>query len=124
MRRHNFAIKKLHQNTIHNYHSIIYQTILNIKGKAENPEILVGSLYDVNEMLPIHKEENDITALCILHYNLLFLNLLFENYPKALEEAELATLYGRDQISHPIVPLITFFDSITRLAVISRSYKR
>ncbi|MCP4135249.1 MAG: AAA family ATPase, partial [bacterium] len=111
------AIRKLNQDTCLNYQRIVHQVVLNLQGKSSDPCRLIGSSYDENNMLAIHKETNDMTAIFTLYYNLLNLNYLFENYKEALKNAELVQSYIETQISHPALPIINFYDSLTRLAL-------
>ncbi|MCP4135243.1 MAG: serine/threonine-protein kinase PknK [bacterium] len=110
-------IRKLNQDTMLNYHLIAHQTVLNLLGKSENPANIVGFSYDENIMLPVHKKANDINALFHLYYYLLPLKYLFGKNEKALEIAELVKPYSETQISHPCLPIINFYDSLTRLAL-------
>ncbi|MCP4131101.1 MAG: AAA family ATPase [bacterium] len=117
------TIRKLHQDTTLNYHLMLHQVILNVRGKSLDPCTLVGSSYDENEMLPLHKKTNDLIALFNFYYNLLYLNYFFENNKEALKNAEFAKFYTVKQVSHPIVPIINFYDSLVRLALFSTEQK-
>ncbi|MCP4135248.1 MAG: serine/threonine-protein kinase PknK [bacterium] len=110
-------IRKLNQDTSLNYQLMRHQAVLNLRGKSSNPCKLIGSSYDENKMLPAHKKANDISALFYIYFNLLTLNYLFENYRSALNFAELVKPYSAAQLSNPYVPIILFYDSLTRLAL-------
>ena len=111
------SIRKLNQDTILNYHLMLHQAVQNLRGKSLNPCKLIGSSYDENKMLPIHKKASDVTAIYSLYYYLLNLNYLFGKYKDALRNAELSKPYSDTQISNPIIPPFNFYDSLARLAL-------
>ncbi len=117
MAKYDETVRKLNQGTLHNYYRIIHQAVLNLRGKSSDPCRLIGSEYDETVMLPVHKNANDANALFCIYLIFLNFNYIFENYTEALKNAELVEPYSREQISHPEIPIIVFYDSLTRLAL-------
>ena len=71
------------QETNYNFNQIYHQAVLNLLGRSEDPQKLIGTSYNEEEMLPKHLEANDMTASFFLFFNKLILNYLFENYEEA-----------------------------------------
>ena len=117
------TIRKLNQDTILNYHIINHQTVLNLRGESLDQYKSIGSSYDRKKMMPAYKKPNDINELFFVHYFLLNLNYLFENNKEAFKNTELAKSIIDAQISSPYVPLLYFYDSLTRLALYSTEKK-
>ena len=93
------------------------QFCLNLLGRAENPCELRGEAYDEEARLPLHVAANDRTTVYYLACNKLILCYLFGNYGQALSAADLAAKYGDGGIGTPLVPVLNFYDSLTRLAL-------
>jgi len=53
---HNQALAKINQNVAQTHHKIHWQTLLNLLGEAENPQILVGRVYDTTAMVGMKKK--------------------------------------------------------------------
>ncbi|MCP3921583.1 MAG: AAA family ATPase [Desulfobacterales bacterium] len=117
MNKYSENIMKLNQHTVMKYHMLICQVVSNLRGMSGDPCELTGSSYDVNKMLPLHKKANDVNALYLLNLFLLKLNYLFGRNKKALEYAQIVKPYSKEQISHPALPILNFYDSLTRLAL-------
>ncbi len=111
------TIRKLNQDTSLNFLLMTYQTVLNLRGLSEHPCKLVGSSYDQNKMLPVHKKANDRSAVFGLYYYLIYLNYLFENIDEAFRNAERIKLYVDASLATSNIPLHNFYDSLVRLAL-------
>ncbi|MBD2683097.1 MULTISPECIES: ATP-binding sensor histidine kinase [Nostoc] len=115
------AINKIKQETALHYQEIYWQAALNIMGKAENPCVMIGEVYDEQKMLPIHQQTSDQLAIQFLYSNKIQLCYWFENYYEALEniiqvENSLGAAAGQ-----VIFVLFFFYDSLVRLAVYANS---
>lgn len=115
------AIGQLKHETSFHMHEIYRQTILNLRGKSNNPCVLIGSCYDEIDKLPVHTQANDRTTLCNLYLNKLYLSYLFDEYPKAVENAVIAEKYLDGVVGTPAVPVFHFYDSLSRLALFPES---
>ena len=93
------------------------QFYLNLLGRAENPCELKGEAYDEETRLPLHVEADDRTTVYYLACHKLILCYLFGNYGQARSAADLAAKYGDGGIGTPLVPVLNFYDSLTRLAL-------
>ncbi len=88
-------------------------------------ENAVITLIELNEniksLLFQEIEINHKTASCQVYFTQLMLNYLFNNYVKAIENANNAEKYLAGVTSTIIVPLFHFYDSLVRLAIYSDS---
>jgi predicted ATPase/class 3 adenylate cyclase/GAF domain-containing protein/tRNA A-37 threonylcarbamoyl transferase component Bud32 len=110
-------LSQLKQQTALYLHDIYQQAVLNLMGKTENPCCLIGESYNEEKLLPLHLEANDKTAIFTVYFNKLILNYLFQNYTKALKNAELAEKYLDGVLGSPTVNLFYFYDALTRFAL-------
>lgn len=92
-----------------------WQAVLNLLGKSEDPCLLIGEGFDQRKMLPVLEQTNNKTALAIFYVNMLVLCYLFENTEKALESAMLADKNKDGMVALFSVPVMFFYDSLTRL---------
>ena len=111
------AIAQIQQKQILNYHCRYWQVVLNLMGRAENPCLLIGEVYNEKKMLPIIVEGKDRFSMCDLHLNKLVLNYLFQNYPQAVENATITEQYLDGIVAMTAVAVFYFYDSLARLAV-------
>ncbi|MDZ8225437.1 MULTISPECIES: AAA family ATPase [unclassified Nostoc] len=113
----NSAIGQIKQETVFNWSAIYRQSVLNLIGTTENPHLLIGEAYDEEKMLPTHLEANDGMGLLYLYSTKLHLCCLFQKYPQAVENANLAENYLHGGIGQLVFPIFHFYDSLARLAV-------
>ncbi|MGB7443653.1 MAG: AAA family ATPase [Coleofasciculaceae cyanobacterium] len=127
------AISQLKQERTLQVNKLYRQVIYNLRGSGElneqnlklesknfypqNPCCLNGDLYDESKMLPQHQAANDLTAICVLHFNKLILCYLFGAYSQARENAALAEKSLDSLRGTIIVPLFHFYYSLTLLAL-------
>ena len=100
------------------------QILLNLSGKSEKPNQIIGEIYNEKEMEPFHKNAGDQTALCSLYLFRSILEFMFGNYTKAYEsiqkaEKELDSISGTYMTS-----LFPFYQSLIILGKISNETKR
>ncbi len=110
-------LNRLQQKTCLAYVQIWRQTILNLKGYSQNLFSLTGEIYDEESMLLIHREMNDISALCIVYFNKLTLNYLFGNFSSALISSIEAEKYLAGWTGALVIPTFYLYDSLVRLAM-------
>ncbi len=111
------AIHQIRQGTALSFLKIFRQTVLNLRGKADNPCRLVGKAYDEEIMMPQHQANNVQYAICSVYLNKLILGYLFQDYQQAFENAELAEAHSNALSAAFKYSLIYFYGSLTYLAV-------
>ncbi|MEZ0372477.1 MAG: AAA family ATPase, partial [Candidatus Sericytochromatia bacterium] len=114
------VIENLKAATTLQYMRIYYQFALKLYTPplpGEPPHLMKGDVYDEAEMLPIHQEAKDYTALCVLYFSKLMLAYLFEDYENALAFSLKAqeTLDSILCVAH--IAIYHAYDSLTRLAL-------
>ena len=119
MSEYEILVNQLKQQTTLNWLYIYHQNILNLLGKSADPCHLVGEIYDVNIMLPIHIEKGDRTSLHALYFHQLVLCYLFENNTQAIEHADHSKLYEDAAIGLRSYSSFYFYDTLANLAIYS-----
>lgn len=113
------AIDQIQQQTPLYYNQIVLQTVRNFQGaNPYKPWMLIGDAYNETEMLPIHTEVNDITALAFLYTHKMMLCYWFEKYDLALEYADKVDPMGIASMFHSTV--FHFYAALSHLAVMGR----
>ncbi len=115
------VLSQLKQERTLRMNKLYRQIIVNLRGEVENPCCLNGNLYNELKMLPQHQTANDLTAICVLHFNKLILSYLFESYQEAFENATIAEKYLDGLKGTVIIPLFYFYDSLVRLESYSQT---
>jgi diguanylate cyclase (GGDEF)-like protein len=89
------AIERIGQQTPLYYAQIVGQTVYNLQdAQYAQSSLLKGSLYDESNMLQVHQEANDQTALAFLYVHKLMLNYLLGNIEAALACSEQVEVYA------------------------------
>ena len=115
------TIRQLKQLNTLNYFNIYCQVVSNLIGEAEDPRLLVGNIYDEQQMIPQHLEANDRYALCAVYVNKLCLCYWFYDYQQAVKNAEEAFKYLDGATATWLTTLFYFYSSLAQLALHSQS---
>ena len=107
-------------NTL-NLNQGLQQAILNLLIETEDPCQLIGEAYNRQEMLPLHQQANDATAIFYVYFNQMILNYLFANFEQALANAIETEKYLVGVTANFVVPVFYFYDSLVQLAVGTKS---
>ncbi len=111
------AIAKLKQERALHLHAVYQQAVLNLLGRAENPARLMGDCYNEEHMLALHLEANDKNVLCNHYLVKLILCYLFQDYPRAAENAASLEKYVEGIIGIYTLAIFQFYDSLIGLAI-------
>jgi diguanylate cyclase (GGDEF)-like protein len=111
------TLKNLKQQTVFNYNQIYRQGILNLITTTDDPGSLRGEAYDETVMLPIHQKASDRTAIVHLFIHKLILCYLFEDFDRAVQNADIAKQYLDGTQGTLTVPVFYFYDSLAHLAI-------
>ena len=117
------AIDRLKQKTPLYYQSAIRQVVSNLMGKSIKSHCLIGEWYDEEEMLPIHMEDNNKTAIFMIYLYKIILNYLFYRFHDAVGNAISSKKYIDDVKSSSQVPIFYFYDSLSSIAVFPDAQK-
>ena len=111
------------QNKVLRYLEMDHQAVLNLMGRNEKIFCLTGECYKEEEMMPIHLETKDESAIFYLHLNKLILCYRFDDYLEGVNNAVIAERHLEAVRSLPHVPLFYFYDSLNRLGFFSVATK-
>lgn len=115
------SMMQLHQETILYYHQLYHQTARNLIGRDPDPCILSGDACDETVALPLHLATDNRTALFVYYFNKTVLCYLFKQYTQAIEYADQAHNYLDSATGLFLIPLLSMYDSLARLAVLRTS---
>ncbi|MEM1168391.1 MAG: AAA family ATPase [Cyanobacteria bacterium P01_H01_bin.35] len=110
------SIKQLKQDNNYYYSKIFHQAILNLLEDAENPELLLGSVFDEEKFIPFYENINDQYALFQIYLNKLILSYLLGNFQKAKHYEVLGLEYIDGVTGLFFIPVYYFYSSLTKLA--------
>jgi len=96
---------------------IYQQTVANLRGQSQLPNLLAGEFYDIAYQFPQHLESNYRTAIFYVHANTAVLNYLFDEYSVAIAQLDRAIPYQDSVVALFIVGWFAFYDALIRLAV-------
>ena len=111
------AIYQLKQETVGQWHELLRQVVLNLRGCTENPCLLIGEAYNEQVGLPLHQQTNDQIALFTLHLYKLILGYLFEETTQAVTNVSMAEKYLNAVSGTVYIPQFYFYDSLVKLRV-------
>ncbi|MBE9186887.1 AAA family ATPase [Microcoleus sp. LEGE 07076] len=106
-----------------NYISICRQTALNLRGKAVDPCLLVGEIFNELETLPVFIEAKNFTFICLVYHLKTQLNFLFKNYVPALELSRLFEKHEEVAAGFYVVSMNNFYSSLSVLALYAEAGK-
>ena len=101
----------------------LWQTVLNLMGRAKNPCYLIGEVYDESKILRLDSKANDSYLVSNLYISKLMLCYLFEEEQQSLDNCGLAERYIDAAIGSPSVPVFYFYDSLARLRAYHSYFK-
>ncbi|MCC3424442.1 MAG: AAA family ATPase [Microcoleus sp. PH2017_01_SCD_O_A] len=116
MVNYNHLLFQLKQETVLTWNQIYWQTVLQLMGKMESPDILLREAYSEKTLLPLLLKVNDRVGLQTFYLQKLILAYLFGNVELALENAAQAEVYLDGVVGFINVPEYHFYDSLARLA--------
>ncbi|MBD2494397.1 ATP-binding sensor histidine kinase [Nostoc sp. FACHB-280] len=114
------VIAQLKQTTALNYQKTYHQATLNLLGYSETPFLLVGDVYNEDEMLPQHQAVNDRPAVYHAKINKIILCYLFGEYEQAIAEAEIAAQYLDGVPALFVSVLLPFYDALAQLGIFNQ----
>nr|MDZ8003334.1 PAS domain S-box protein [Nostoc sp. DedSLP05]MDZ8100848.1 PAS domain S-box protein [Nostoc sp. DedSLP01] len=113
------AIDQIRRKNPSNTTAMLWQTILNLLGRSENPSRLMGSVYDEEQALSHIIAVNDRNEIEYFYYvNKIILCYLFGKYRQAAQTAILARQYvGEKEATSTIIILFRFYHSLALLSL-------
>ncbi|MBD2597280.1 AAA family ATPase [Nostoc spongiaeforme FACHB-130] len=114
------VLAQIKQDSARVYLDMIQQTVEQLKETVNQPDCLIGKIYDETVMLPKHKQDNDLSAIAFVYIYKLLLAYSYGNYANALDYITQVKPYLRVALSGLIhIPIFHFYAALTHLAIIS-----
>jgi predicted ATPase/signal transduction histidine kinase/CheY-like chemotaxis protein len=110
------AIATYKKESLLNSLKLFRQVVLNLLGTEDSCE-LVGESYDERIRLPLALAANQKSEIFCIYFTKLKLNYLFEKYPEAIKNANIAADYLEQFTVIPVTCLFYFYDSLARLGL-------
>jgi PAS domain S-box-containing protein len=110
------AIRQIRRKNPSNWIAVLWQTILNLLGRSENPSRLIGSVYDEEQALSHAIAVKDRTEICYFYLNKVILCYLFGEYHQAAQTAVLVR-QSLEEITASD-PIFHFYDSLVLLSLL------
>ncbi|MBW4423668.1 MAG: AAA family ATPase [Nostoc desertorum CM1-VF14] len=113
------ATNQIRRETPATWLAMLQQTILNLRGKSENPSRLVGCIYEEEQALSRAIAVKDGTSIHYFYLNKLILCYLFGEYEQAAKTATLAEQYLGAATAIISVAIFHFYDSLIFLSLLA-----
>ncbi|MEM7713130.1 MAG: serine/threonine-protein kinase PknK, partial [Cyanobacteria bacterium P01_A01_bin.68] len=114
--RYNQVIHQYKQENSYNLNLALQQIFINLLNQSEDSCNFDGQVYNYSQMLPLHEQNNDVTAIFYIYFNKQIINYLFGYFDKALENAKQTEKYLFGVTGNLAVPVFFFYDSLIQLA--------
>jgi len=111
------AISQIRRESPLNWIAILWQAILNLLDRSENPSRLIGKLYNEEQALPHAIAVKDGTAIQMLYLHKIILCYLFREYRQAVQTAVLARQHFEEVTATTVLPLFCFYHSLALLSL-------
>ena len=112
------AVDQIRRESPSTWIAIVWQTILNLLDRAENPSRLVGQVCNEEQALPHALAVKDGTAIQMLYLHKVILCYLFEEYHQAVQTAILARQHFEEVTAIKVLPVFCFYHSLALLSLL------
>jgi PAS domain S-box-containing protein len=112
------AVDRIRRESPSTWIAIVWQTILNLLDRSENPCRLVGRVCDEEQALPHALAVKDGTAIQMLYLHKVILFYLFEEYHQAVQTAILARKHFEEVTAIKLLPVFCFYHSLALLSLL------
>ena len=109
----------IHQEVSQVYTKMLHQVVLNLSGECHTPEQLQGSVYQINQSLPLHQQANDRFAICVAQFYQAILAYQFYDNENAINAINTAKDFQDAIIGSLYAPEFVFYDALIHLATYS-----
>jgi PAS domain S-box-containing protein len=112
------AVDRIRRESPSTWIAIVWQTILNLLDRAENPSRLVGRVCNEEQALLHALAVKDGTAIQMLYLHKVILCYLFEEYHQAVQTAIVAIKYFEEVTAIKVLPIFCFYHSLALLSLL------
>ncbi|MBI4783286.1 MAG: PAS domain S-box protein [Oscillatoriophycideae cyanobacterium NC_groundwater_1537_Pr4_S-0.65um_50_18] len=113
------AVNRIRRESSSTWIAMVWQTILNLLDRSENPSRLVGRVCNEEEALPHAIAIKDGTAIQILYLHKVMLCYLFGEHHQAVQTAILARRHFEEATAIKVLPVFCFYHSLALLSLSS-----
>ncbi|PSB53671.1 serine/threonine protein kinase [filamentous cyanobacterium Phorm 6] len=117
IKNYSYVLSKNRQITQLTWLNILWQSVLNLLGKSENPLFLIGEVYNNSEILPILERANDRAGVQFIYLHQTILCYLFNSHQLALEKAANAEVFLDSCLGLINEPIFYYYDSLVQLSI-------
>ncbi|NEU78086.1 PAS domain S-box protein [Nostoc sp. UIC 10630] len=111
------AVDRIRRESPSTWIAIVWQTILNLLDRSENPSRLMGGVCDEEQGLPHAIAVKDGIAIQMFYLHKVMLCYLFEEERQAAQTAVLAGQHFEEATAIRILPLFCFYHSLVLLSL-------
>ncbi|HIK15353.1 MAG TPA: PAS domain S-box protein [Leptolyngbyaceae cyanobacterium M33_DOE_097] len=111
------ATNQIRRERPSNWLAIVWQTILNLLDRSENPSRLIGRVCNEEEVLSHAIAVKDGTVIQILYLHKVILFYLFEEYHQAVQTAVVARQHFEEVSAIISLPIFCFYHSLALLSL-------
>lgn len=108
--------KNYNQQQIYTQNAIIWQLVMNLLGKSDNPVKMTGSAIDEEKSIPQWTAANNKLMLGFIFQYKLFLDIMFHHYSEALKDSEELKKYFESSAGTINIREFSFLNSLAILA--------
>jgi len=117
IQNYSYVVAKTRQITSLTWLKILWQSVLNLLGRAENPLFLIGEAYNNSERMLLLERANNRPAVQYIYLHQTILCYLFNSNQLALENAAQAEVFLDSALGSINEPVLYLYDSLVRLSV-------
>ncbi|MEP0879879.1 PAS domain-containing protein [Funiculus sociatus GB2-M2] len=112
------AVDRIRRESPSTWIAIVWQTILNLLDRSENPSRLVGRVFNEEEALAHALAVKDGTAIQMLYLHKIILFYLFGEHHQAGQTAILARRHFEEATAVKFLPVFCFYHSLALLSLL------
>jgi PAS domain S-box-containing protein len=112
------AVDRIRRESPSTWIAMVWQTILNLLDRSENPSRLVGRVFNEEEALSHAIAVKDGTAIQMLYLHKVILFYLFKEYHQAVQTAILARKHFEEARAIGVLPVFCFYHSLALLSLL------
>ncbi|MEG4031061.1 MULTISPECIES: PAS domain S-box protein [unclassified Microcoleus] len=112
------AVDRIRRESPSTWIAMVWQTILNLLDRSENPSRLVGRVFNEEEALSHAIAVKDGTAIQMLYLHKIILFYLFGEYHQAVQTAILARQHFEEARAIGVLPVFCFYHSLALLSLL------
>ncbi|MEG4505481.1 AAA family ATPase [Microcoleus sp. F6_B4] len=111
------ALAQMKQDSAHFHSNAVRQTVQHLRETVNQPDYLIGTIYDETVTLPKHQQDKDLTSLALVYIYKLLLAYCFGNYQAAFNYITQSKSYLMAVSGLVFIPAFHLYAALTHLAL-------